>query len=302
QSMTDLTLNNGLKLPALGIAIAEGPREDYGIPAALRAGFRHLDLSAKNLNYENVGDVLQWCFEENLAQRKNLFITANFNHSDYERTVLDWRIQKMLIDLNLDYLDMILIEKPIDFKKQEEVFQYPKDLAFELLLDSIRSDLHDKRVLSICYDNFTKNQLAHVIKLTSSLQMSRPQANRLDVTPYFQEKEIREFCRHENIQVMSHHIEIGQLRPIIDGADGRMAPVLEIEEIMRIATELNIKPSQAIIKWIIDSGISLVVRNGSRKRLHLLQDCLKIPLTSEDVQVIRDLDIQKYSKQFCISG
>ena len=109
--MNHLTLNNGVKMPALGFGVfqvtdlAECKR---AVGGALEAGYRLIDTAASYGNEEALGRALA----SSGVDRTDLFITTKLWLADtgYERTKAAFA--RSLDRLGLDYLDLYLIHQP----------------------------------------------------------------------------------------------------------------------------------------------------------------------------------------------
>ncbi len=101
---------NGAAIPALGFGSYGMNREQMlrMIPAALKAGFRHLDTAQVYGNEAEVGE----CVEALGIARAELFLTtkvwsANYARGDFARSVDD-----SLARLRTDYIDLLLLHWP----------------------------------------------------------------------------------------------------------------------------------------------------------------------------------------------
>ncbi len=59
-TVPNLTLNNGVELPALGLGVFQTPPDETrdAVRAALDAGYRHIDTAAAYGNEREVGDAV----------------------------------------------------------------------------------------------------------------------------------------------------------------------------------------------------------------------------------------------------
>src|SRR5258705_5666493 len=107
---TKLTLNDGQRIPQLGLGVWQaraGVTCEAAVLAALEAGYRHIDTAAMYGNEESVGTAIR----KSGIPRKNIFVTTklwNSDHGNPERA-LDTSLRK----LKLDYVDLYLIHYPV---------------------------------------------------------------------------------------------------------------------------------------------------------------------------------------------
>lgn len=105
------TLNNGVKMPLLGLGVMEienGAAGEQVILNALNAGYRMIDTATVYFNEETVGAAIR----KSGIPREELFITSKFWVQDagYENTRKAFQLS--LDKLGLDYLDMYLVHVP----------------------------------------------------------------------------------------------------------------------------------------------------------------------------------------------
>lgn len=74
----DLTLNNGTKMPALGIGTWQAPDDEVeaALDKALEAGYRHIDCAPVYRNEKAVGRVLKKWLDSGKVTRDELFIVT----------------------------------------------------------------------------------------------------------------------------------------------------------------------------------------------------------------------------------
>ena len=86
----ELTLNNGITMPALGLGVFQSPPEQTttAVEAALAAGYRHIDTAAAYDNERDVGEGLR----RSGLNRSAVFIETKVWVSDYgyDQTLHAW--------------------------------------------------------------------------------------------------------------------------------------------------------------------------------------------------------------------
>ena len=78
REVPNMTLNNGLKMPQIGLGTFEAPDaeiEPIVKEAILKHGYRHIDTASVYGNEEAIGRALQACFAEGI-QREEVFIVT----------------------------------------------------------------------------------------------------------------------------------------------------------------------------------------------------------------------------------
>src|SRR5450756_2021929 len=113
-----ITLNNGVKIPRLGLGVFRAKDGDETIKAvrwALEAGYRHIDTAAVYGNEEGVGRGMK---ESGLA-RKDIFLTTKLWNDDMRGNRQREAFKESLKRLGTDYVDLYLIHWPVKQKYKE---------------------------------------------------------------------------------------------------------------------------------------------------------------------------------------
>src|SRR4051794_8415808 len=102
-----LTLNNGVKMPVLGLGVFQSPPEQTirAVEAALNCGYRLIDTAAAYFNEREVGEAVR----RSGIPRSEVFITTKLWISDYgyERALRAFEASNRR--LGLDYVDLYLL-------------------------------------------------------------------------------------------------------------------------------------------------------------------------------------------------
>ena len=78
------------------------------IPAALRAGFRHLDTAQIYRNEGEIGD----CVAASGIPRSEIFLTTKVWVSNYSERYFEASVNESLRKLKTDYIDLLLLHWP----------------------------------------------------------------------------------------------------------------------------------------------------------------------------------------------
>ena len=109
--MENYVLNNGVRIPAIGLGTWHNTDEDTvmgTITSAIELGYRHIDTAAVYGNEAYIGKALRLCGIE----RESLFITSKVWRTSrgYQSTLRAF--EKTINDLQTSYLDLYLIHWP----------------------------------------------------------------------------------------------------------------------------------------------------------------------------------------------
>ena len=108
--MQNVVQAGGAAIPALGYGTyGMSPREVHRVlPAALRAGFRHIDTAQVYGNEAEVGD----CIAASGIPRAEVFITTKVWVSNYHPAHFALSVDESLRKLKSDYIDLLLLHWP----------------------------------------------------------------------------------------------------------------------------------------------------------------------------------------------
>jgi diketogulonate reductase-like aldo/keto reductase len=107
--MSELTLNNGVTIPQLGLGVFQVPPEDTQriVEDALAAGYRHIDTAAGYRNEAGVGAAIA----ASGLPREDIFVTTKLRNGEQGRA--QEAFQNSRKALGLDYVDLYLIHWPV---------------------------------------------------------------------------------------------------------------------------------------------------------------------------------------------
>ena len=114
----NLTLNNGHKMPILGIGTCCGITKEeslHMIKEAIDVGFRHIDTAYIYGNEVEVGLAVDEKILAGTIRREDIFITTKLWNTFHSETRAMDGIQMALKKLNLKYIDLMLIHWPMGY-------------------------------------------------------------------------------------------------------------------------------------------------------------------------------------------
>ncbi|WP_273851951.1 aldo/keto reductase [Guptibacillus spartinae] len=237
QSIPEITLNDGLTLPAIGFGTYKlnGNNGATGITSAIDVGYRLIDTA---YNYENEGTVGE-AIRRSTIPRNELRVTSKLpgRYQEYDKAVT--AIQESLYRANLDYYDLYLIHWPNP--KQGHFVE-----AWQALIDAKKWGLI--RSIGVC--NFLPEHLEQLENETSV----KPSINQIELHPFFNQEEQRRYHERNNIQTESWS-------PL-----ARVNDILENETIAQIAKQHNKSASQVILRWHYQLGSIPIPKSASPER------------------------------------
>ena len=259
-----ITLNNGIKMPRLGLGVfrVENSSELVNaVKVAIKNGYRSIDGAAIYGNEEAMGEGIRQGIKEAGISREDLFITSKVWNADlgYESTIAAY--EASLKRLGVDYLDLYLIHWPVEGKYKE---------AWRALEHLYK----EGRVKAIGVSNF---QIHHLEDLLKDAEI-KPVINQIELHPYLSQKDVREFCKENDIQVEAWS-------PLMAGNG-----LLENDVLKEIAKKYNKTAAQVVLRWDLESDVVTIPKSTNERRLIENIDIFDFSLSKDDIEKIDSLN------------
>ena len=147
-------LNSGYEMPIIGLGTwtLSDDEAENSVYHALKSGMRLIDTARYYGNEVGVGRGLQKAIDEGIVTREDVFITSKIYGGNYERA--GGIIDDALKDLNVDYIDLMLIHQP----------GYDDEGVYKAMEDAVRAG----KLRSIGISNYyTKEQVDEVLSFAT---------------------------------------------------------------------------------------------------------------------------------------
>lgn len=267
------TLPSGHKLPMSGIGMCCRPNA-YHHPSVrnqvlwyLAQGGRHIDGADVYLNHEAIGQGIQDAIKLGVP-RSEIFVTTKVWPDQFGTEETTKAVQRFLKELQLDYIDMILLHMP---RRNLGLFGTGPNEFADLGCESatvcrqqtwlaLTAARKQGLVKEIGISNF---RLSHIKEL-QELEGGAPIAvNQLQFHPWHDDAmmELTQYCRDNNIHIVGYNSLGGSFEK--DKAFSQAA-------LKAIADAHNTSVSQVLLRWSIQSGASVIPGTGNPK--HMLQN------------------------------
>jgi len=262
---TSLTLNNGMKIPLLGLGTWKSKPGQVGaaVEHALRKGYRHIDCAAIYGNEAEVGAGIV----ASGVPRSEIFITSKLWNTKHHPEDVEAACRKTLADLGVDYLDLYLIHSPVAFERGDIGYPVNEDGKFKF------SDVHPtttwlameklvKKGLtkSIGLSSFNSEQIADVLEKGSV----KPVTNQVECHPYLGQAKLFAFCKERDITITAFSPLGSPDRPWAKPGEPLL---LEDPKIKVIAKKHSKSPAQVIIRWQIQRGVIVIPKSVTATRI-----------------------------------
>lgn len=270
--MIDLTLNNGVTMPALGLGVFQSPPEETAaaVHAALDAGYRHIDTAAAYRNEREVGEGIR----RSGVPREEIFVETKVWVSDYGFDQTLHAFDKATGKLGVDTLDLLILHQPAPTRFASTVAAYR---ALERLLA-------DGRVRAIGVSNFMPHHLDALLSETDVV----PAVNQVELHPYFTQPEVQRADAAHGILTQAWS-PIGGITFYPGWGDGKVS-VMDDATIGGIARSHGKTPAQVMLRWGIQEGRSVIPKSVNPGRIAQNIDVFDFELSADEVASISALD------------
>ena len=258
---TAYTLNNGIKIPVIGLGVFRSPAGEItrnAIQHALQAGYRHIDTAKI---YANEGDV-GVAIAESSIPREEIFVTTKLWNDDQGYDAALRALDESLARLQMEYVDLYLIHWPVD----------------ELRLQSWRAmeqAYRDGKALAIGVSNFMKR---HVTELLDNCKIV-PAINQIELSPfnYLYRKDTIDFC-------LEHDIEIEAYSPLTKGRK------LDDPNLLKLAKKYTKTPAQILIRWALAHEFIVIPKSTNKQRIIENISVFDFSISQEDIEFLDGLN------------
>ncbi|MEJ3405114.1 aldo/keto reductase [Rathayibacter sp. YIM 133350] len=257
---TRLSLRDGNSVPQLGLGVYKVPDADTPavVTAALDAGYRHVDTATLYGNEHGVGEALR----ASAVPRAQVFLTSKVWNDDHGFGATLRAFDASLRRMRLEALDLYLIHWPCP----------RQDLYVPTWRALIRLQ-QEGRVASIGVSNFHASHIRRIADETGV----RPAVNQVELHPWLQQRELREFHA-------AHGIATEAWSPL---ARGRAVddPVLSA-----IGQRHSVSAAQVAIRWHLQQGNVVIPKSVTASRIPSNADVYGFELDADELAEIAALD------------
>lgn len=255
-----IKLNNGLCIPSVGFGTH--PQKETLVESAkiaYRVGYRLFDTAD---NYDNEEFLGQAVSAHSQHFGDSIFISkfSQARRTDKLKDCFDESAKKLF-----GKLDIYLLHWPYPFlwkaqwRKMEKLYLEGKCKG-----------------IGVC--NFEVDKL----KMLLSFCKVRPVINQIERHPLFQQQDILDFCKQNDIQVIAYSPTARQDRELYDSC-----------ELKQLADKYNKTINQIILRWDIDTGTIPIPGSKSEKHIKENFDIDDFHLSQEDIEIINALECGK---------
>lgn len=254
-----VTLNNGVKMPALGLGVYQsepGDETQNAILWALEAGYRHIDTAKRYDNEIDVGQALK----RSGLPRGDVFVTTKLWNDDqgYDRTLSAF--DASLERLGLDFVDLYLVHWPLPGKRLDT-------------WKAMTRILREGRARAIGVSNYLERHLTELFEHSDVV----PTVNQIEFSPFLYQKDLLDFCRRHGVQLEAYG-------PLTQGKR------LDHPVVSAIAARRGRTSAQVLIRWALQHGLVVIPKSVRRMRIEENAGVFDFTLSTQDMAELDNLN------------
>ena len=260
-TQTYITLNDGNKIPQMGIVVFMIPNDDDAektVLEALKVGYRHIDTAHAYLNERGVGRAVK----KSGIPRKDIFITTKLWITEYGEEASYKAIEKMLKRLDTDYIDLLLLHQPYN----DYIGAYK----------AMEKAQKEGKVKSIGISNFYGEQLDDILTKCKV----KPAVNQVECHPYFDQRDLMK-------KLEPYGTKIEAWYPLGHGNKG----LIDEPVFTKLAKKYKKTNSQIILRWHIQKGIIVFPKTQTHIKENF--EIFDFQLTKEEMEEIAKIHKNK---------
>ncbi|MFC4030049.1 aldo/keto reductase [Streptomyces polygonati] len=268
-----ITLNNGVRMPALGLGVYQSTPQDTAaaVATALRGGYRLIDTAAAYFNEKEVGEGIA----RSGVDRDEVFVTTKLWLTDYGYDSTLRAFDTSLANLGLDHLDLYLLHWPVPSSFDETAASYR---AAEKLLA-------DGRVRAIGVCNHKPEHLRRLIDRSGVI----PAVNQVELHPYFTQRALREADAELGV-VTQAWSPLGGVNLYWEDRRNAARNPLDHPTVTAIAARYGRTPAQVVLRWHLEHGLSAIPKSVRPQRIAENFDVFDFALTADEVAAVDAID------------
>ncbi|ABK01666.1 aldo/keto reductase [Arthrobacter sp. FB24] len=257
-TIPQLTLNNGVKIPQLGFGVFQVPPEETQriVEDALEAGYRHIDTAAAYRNEAGVGAAIS----ASGIPREDIFITTKLRNG--EQGNAHEAFQNSRKALGVEFVDLYLIHWPV-----------PSQGLYTEAWKAMEKLYANSQIRAIGVSNFLGEHLDTLLPAADVV----PAVNQVEIHPTFQQQELAAKCRELGIAVEAYS-------PLGQGAD------LNATAVKDLAGKYDATPAQIVLAWHLAQGTIVIPKSADSKRMRENLGAVAVELSPAELSEISALE------------
>jgi len=257
--MEHKTLNNGLKMPMVGLGVYNIPEKETQrvVEDALSVGYRSIDTAAMYENEKGVGDAVRACN----VPREELFVTTKICEPCYTREETLRTVDQSMRQIGLDYVDLMLLHWPVG--NPTVMWHTLEELYAQGMFKAIG------------VSNFYPNTFPMIVEDAKVM----PVVNQCEAHVLYQQRKMREYLK-------PYDVALEAWSPL---AEGRSS-IFKDKILMSIGEKYGKTSAQIALKFLVQNDIIIIPKTTHKERMVENISLFDFTLTDGDLAEIQRLD------------
>lgn len=286
--MKYLDLNNGVKIPQVGLGTFLIPKEniDSTIAKAYELGYRQFDTAWRYYNEEDIAKA----FKNHGIKREDVFLTTKvnvdalywFKYHEGKRAIFNvFRRQSIKSAImqsfkqlgggkELDYIDLFLVH-------------YPWPMYLDMY-EELTKLYHQGRIRAIGVSNFLPQHIESLKEVSDVV----PAVNEVELSPLNSQKRLIKWCQDRGIQMtaMSTFSHFRSCEPRME--------IIEHPSIIPIAKKHGKSVVQVVLRWLLQQNVAVIPKTWNFDHLKENISIFDFELSADEMAIIDSLDGGKW--------
>lgn len=250
---TTISLHTGRKMPVIGLGTWQLADTSKTVETALELGYRHIDTSSDYNSQPGIGIALK----NSSIPREEIYLTTKVEETDdaYQRA------QSNLKELQLDYVDLLLIHRP------------PKNGPGEDLWEGLIRARNEGLTRDIGVSNYSTDLIDKLIAGSGEV----PVVNQIEWNPFGYSLEMKKYCAEKQIVIQAYS-------PLT------RAQRLDDRTLNEVAAKYGKSPAQVLIRWSLQFGAVPIPKATQKQHQKENISVFDFELSDEDMETLNDLN------------
>ena len=264
-----ITLANGVIVPklALGTWLIDDDKVAEAVRAAVSMGYRHVDTAQAYANERGVGEGIRTCG----IPRDQLFVTSKVaaEHKTYESAAAS--IDKTLRQMELDYLDMMIIHSPqpwVEVNQSDNRYIEGNRAAWRALEDALKAG----KLRAIGVSNFLEEDIDSLWETAEIKPMVNQVLCHISNTPL----DLIRYCQSKGIVMEAYS-------PVAHGE------AMKISAIGEMAKKYGVTIPQLCIRYDIQLGMIVLPKTANPAHMKTNAE-VDFVISDEDMEILKTVE------------
>jgi len=250
----------GVDVPEIGLGTFKliGKAGEQAIKSAINIGYRHIDTAQDYKNEKMVGQAIK----QSNVDREEIFVTTKVDRFQLEPAKLLTSVEQSLLDLQMEYVDLLLIHWP------------NPDVEIRRTLEALFTLKEQGRARQIGVSNFPMSLLKEVVE-----ELNAPIfCNQVEYHPLLGQFDLLDFAADFDLLVTAYS-PLGQKQ------------ILDNPRLMEIGKKYGKSAAQIALRWLVEQEQVVVIpKSASIEHLEENFNIYDFELEDNDFYAIDDLD------------